>query len=144
MAIDVKTSRAYLRTRAEQEFQAKERERQTALGVLRAAVRSIMPHFPHARRVYLFGSAVRPGRLRVTSDLDVAVEGLLGAEEYFALWRELERAVHDWPIDLVDLDRRGVYFAARVRETGELTYERGDSNIGQFLAFLDDLSQAEQ
>ena len=32
------------------------------------------------------------GGLRSTSDVDVAIEGKLDAQEYFTLWRELERA----------------------------------------------------
>jgi len=70
---------------------------------------------------------LRPGALRSTSDIDLAVEGRLSAGEYFALWRELERAAVGWPIDLVELDR-DLRFAARVREQGELIYGHPDSD----------------
>jgi predicted nucleotidyltransferase len=126
MTFDVATCRAHLRTRQERQHQAREQQRRAVLQALCAAVRSIFPRFPSVQRAYLFGTVLRPGALRSTSDIDIAVEGRLNAEDYFALWRELERAVGGWPIDLVELDR-GVHFADRVRELGMLIYERPDS-----------------
>ena len=51
----------------------------------------------------------------------------LEAEQYFALWRQLEQAVVSWPVDLVELDQE-VPFAVRVPEQGEVIYERTDSD----------------
>ncbi|HEY71679.1 MAG TPA: nucleotidyltransferase domain-containing protein [Thermoflexia bacterium] len=42
------------------------------------------PSYPSLRRVYLFGSVIRPGAFLPSSDIDVAVEGL-DAEAYFDL-----------------------------------------------------------
>jgi predicted nucleotidyltransferase len=126
-AFDVAACRARLRARQEQQYLARERGRLAALQALRNAVCSVLPCFPGVRRVYVFGSVLRPGAWRSTSDVDLAVEGKLSAEEYFALWRELERAALNWPIDLVELDR-DLRFADRVREQGELIYERPDSS----------------
>jgi predicted nucleotidyltransferase len=80
-----------------------------------------LPRFPDVQRVFLFGSVLHPGRLRSTSDVDVAIEGKLDAQEYFTLWRELERAAPGWLIDLVELGR-DLHFAALARERGELIY----------------------
>ncbi len=115
--------RAYLQARWEQQNQAAEQRRQAVIQTVRAAAGRVLPRFSRVQRAYLFGSALRPAALRTTSDVDVAIEGALDAEEYFALWRELERAVPGWPIDLVELDD-DLPFAARVREKGELIYER--------------------
>lgn len=125
MAFDVTACRAHLRARQERQLRAREQRRQAALRALRIAACSILPRFPIVRRAYLFGSVLRPGALRSTSDIDVAIEGRLDAQEYFALWRELERAAPDWLIDLVELDR-DLRFAALVRERGELIYGRPD------------------
>jgi predicted nucleotidyltransferase len=65
--------------------------------------------------------------LRSDSDVDVAIEGDLSAEAYFALWRELERAIPGRPVEIVEL-RQGLHFAERVRQTGELIYERPDTD----------------
>jgi len=124
---DVAACRAHLQAQQERQYQAREQRRQAALKALREAARSVLPRFPGVRRAYLFGSVLRPGVLRSTSDIDVAIEGTLSAEEYFALWRELERAAAGWPVDLVELDR-DLRFAAHVRERGELVYGRPDSD----------------
>jgi predicted nucleotidyltransferase len=118
---DVAACRAHLQARQEQEYQAREQRRLAALKALRRAAQSVLPHFPCVRRAYLFGSVLRSGAWRSTSDIDLAIEGTLSAEAYFALWRELERAAAGWPIDLVELDR-DLHFADRVRERGELIY----------------------
>jgi predicted nucleotidyltransferase len=57
------------------------------------------------------------------SDVDVAVEGKLSAEDYFALWRALEEESGQ-PVDLVELTE-DLPFAHRIREQGEILYERG-------------------
>ena len=124
MAIDVQASRDWLITRERAAYQLRERRRRAAFDAVGAAVRAIAPRYPQVRRAFLFGSVTRPGGLSEISDLDVAVEGMLGAEEFFALWRELEQTVDEWPVDLVELDRRAAHFARRVWETGELIYER--------------------
>lgn len=126
--LDPAAIRAHLRARHERAYQAAEQRRQAALSAIRAAACAVFPRFPGVRRAYVFGSALRPGAMRADSDIDIAVEGTLFAEEYFALWRELEHAAGDWTIDLVELDRE-VRFADRVREEGVLLYERPDSDI---------------
>ncbi len=92
----------------------------------RAAIPVVASRCPAIRRAYIFGSVTRPGAFRADSDIDVAVEGELSADAYFSLWRDLEAALPGWEVDLVELDQ-DIYFATRVRESGELAYERCDS-----------------
>ena len=108
---DVAACRAHLRTRQEQEYRVRETRRQAALQSVCVAARSVLPRFPRVRRAYLFGSVLRPGSMRSTSDVDVAIEGGLTAEEYFALWRELESAATGWLIDLVAFYLHNLYCA---------------------------------
>ena len=117
----------YLRIRQERRQRRRERERQALLDTVRTATRTILPNFVDVRRAYLFGSVLRPEVMHLTSDIDIAIEGRLSAEDYFALWRQLEDTLIGWPIELVELDR-DLHFAARVRETGVLFYERPDSD----------------
>lgn len=126
-AFDVSACRAALRARQAQQYAEREKRREAALAAVRAAADHVFSHFPTVRRAYLFGSILRPGALRRTSDVDIAVEGELDAETYFAVWRELERSAEGWDIEMVELDP-GVRFAARVREQGEMIYERADSD----------------
>jgi len=122
---DVAASRAYLKGRQEQQEQRREDRRQAALAALRQAARSVLPRYPAVKRAFLFGSVVQRAGLRATSDVDLAIEGDLGAEEFFAVWRDLERAAPGWEIDLIELGR-DVYFSDGVRTRGELIYERAD------------------
>ena len=128
MAFDIIACRAHLRARLERQHRAREQRRQAALEALRAAACAVLPRFSAVRCAYLFGSVLRPGALRPTSDIDIAIEGGLDAQEYFALWRELERAAPGWLIDLVELDQ-DLCFAALVRERGELIYGYPDSDV---------------
>jgi predicted nucleotidyltransferase len=120
--IEVDACRANLRALYKQRQQAREHQRASARQALRAAANAVFPRFPGVHRAYLFGSVLYPGAFRSSSDVDVAVEGQLSAEEFFAVWRELEQAAAGWLIDLVELDK-DVHFLRRVREKGELVYQ---------------------
>ena len=125
---DLAASRAYLESRQEQEYRIRERRRQAALADVRAAVQRVLPRFPAIRRAYIFGSVLRPGAMRATSDVDIALEGELDAETYFAVWRELEKTAEGWEIEVIELGP-DLRFAASVRERGEWVYERTDPNV---------------
>ncbi len=126
-AMDFAACRAHLLARQRQQDQEREALRQQVVQAVCSAARSVLPSFPQVRRAYLFGSMLRGKVIRADSDVDVAVEGNLGAEDYFALWRDLERAIPERAIELVEL-RSGLHFAERVRQTGEVIYERQDTD----------------
>jgi predicted nucleotidyltransferase len=119
--------RAYLEAREGQRFQTREETRLRALEMARAAIQTVLPVFPRVRRAFLFGSITRPGAMRRDSDIDIAVEGDLTAEEYFALWRALDREISGWQVEVVELEK-DLHFAERVRKTGEKVYEAPNSN----------------
>jgi len=123
--VNIAACRESLLARERKARAEREARRLTALKAARQAVLECVPGYPSVRRAYLFGSVVRPGAFRRDSDVDVAVEGI-GVAEYFALWRDLERAASDWTIDLRDVTRTSL-FAERVRATGLLIYERDDA-----------------
>ncbi len=123
---EIAAAREHLRRREEAARRDREERRLKALWALRDAAPRVFPQFPAVRRAYLFGSVTRPGEMGRRSDVDVAVEGKLGAEDYFALWRALEEASGE-PIDLVELTD-DLPFASRVRESGEVIYERRNSD----------------
>ena len=127
-AFDLAASRAYLISCQEQAYQVAEQLRHAALHAVYRAARLVLPRLPGVERAYVFGSVLRPGAMHAGSDIDVALEGRLSAEEYFALWRALESELSEWTVDLVELDQE-VRFADRVREQGALIYERSDSDV---------------
>ncbi|BAS28162.1 nucleotidyltransferase family protein [Limnochorda pilosa] len=77
-----------------------------------------------ATRVYLFGSLAR-GWARLTSDIDLAVEGL-AADLYLQACARIE-AETDLPVDLVDLREAPPSLVRRVHEEGEVLLERSPS-----------------
>jgi len=121
-AVDIEACRRTFLDRERGRLAEREERRRKALEVVGAAIAKCGPRYDSARRIYLFGSATRPGALRPDSDVDVAVEGI-SASDYFALWRDLEREAPEWTIDLRDISGDSP-FGERVRETGILVYER--------------------
>lgn len=121
---EIAAARENLRRRHETACRAREERRQRAAQALRDAARRVFPPFSAVQRAYLFGSVTRPGEMGPESDVDVAVEGKLNAEDYFALWRALEEESGQ-PVDLVELTE-DLPFARLVRERGEILYERGN------------------
>ncbi len=109
--------REYHARRAVSRRAARETLRQRKLEQARVAIRRLAPRFPAVRRVYLFGSLLRPGRFDAASDIDVALEcDDLQAETPFAraLERELATAIDLRPC-------RGAV-AEAVRDGGEKVY----------------------
>lgn len=96
---------------------AREALRERKLRAARETIRRVAPEHPAVRRVYLFGSLLRPGRFGAASDVDVAVECEdLAAEAPFA--RALEREL-GMPIDLRPYQDAVV---DAVRDGGEKVY----------------------
>ena len=117
--------RKTLQAREERVRAERERLRQKALVEIRQAVHAVVGRYPVLRRVYLFGSVIRPGAFRLDSDIDVAVEGLdMGT--CFDLWADMERAMPGWTLDVRALAGADG-FSERVRQRGMLLYEREDS-----------------
>lgn len=126
--VDIAACKAYIQTRQRQRDMEREALRQQAMQAVRVAVPAVLATFPQVQRAYVFGSVVRSGAtLRSDSDIDIAVEGDLSAEVYFALWKELERAISSWTVEVVEIGKE-LRFAERVRRSGEIIYERSDSD----------------
>lgn len=125
--VDIEACRENLRQREEKKYGAREQLRQKARTSILSAIERVFPDYENVKRVYLFGSITRPGKFRIDSDIDVAVEGT-NAKEYFALWRDLERIITEWAIDLRELNEP-CYFTQTVQQRGELIYERKDDSF---------------
>lgn len=91
--------------------------REKKLGLAREAIRRLAPRYPAVRRVYLFGSLLRPGRFHEASDIDVALECEdLEVETPFA------RALEEELDTAVDLRPFKGAIAEAVRDGGEQVY----------------------
>ncbi len=78
--MDVAAYYANLQKRHRQREEEREVIRRRVATLARSAAQVVLPAFPQVRRAYLFGSVTRPGALRRSSDVDVAVEGDLDAD----------------------------------------------------------------
>ncbi len=109
--------REYHARRAGSRRAEREALRECKLEQAREAIRRLAPRFPAVRRVYLFGSLLRPGGFHATSDIDVAlVCDDLEAETPFA--RALERELGT----SIDLRPFAGAIAEAVRDGGEQVY----------------------
>lgn len=108
--------------REQQRYHESEKQRHAARQIVCDAIAITMPHYPTVRRVYLFGSVTKPGAFRSDSDIDIGVEGV-DVAVCFGIWRDLERIVKEWLLDVRSLDPDNP-FSLRVRQQGELIYER--------------------
>lgn len=115
--------RRNFQARMQRQREAREIRRRQALAAVRKGAPSLMAEWPAVHRAYLFGSITREGAFHAASDIDIAIEGEIDAETYFALWHALERALPDWAIDLRDISTHS-RFADLVRQSGDLIYER--------------------
>ena len=120
--IDIAAVRHNLQARAERERAGREARRAATERAVSEAVQKAIVNFPSVKRVFLFGSVIRPNAFRSDSDVDVAIEGL-GVADYFSIWRAIEEAAPGWTIDVRDITQPSD-FAERVRATGKTVYER--------------------
>ncbi len=74
-------------------------------------------------RIYQWGSLLRPGGFKPYSDIDVAVEGVVDTERFFALLGQAQ-SLTDFPVDIVQLEKIAPEHADDIRKYGRLVYER--------------------
>jgi predicted nucleotidyltransferase len=115
----MEAARQHYRARTAKRYEQREQLRLRWLQRVRMAILRLAPHHPGVQRVILFGSLIKAGQFRPSSDIDVAVacETLEGES---AFWRALERAL-ERDIDVRSLTGTVAEIAAR---EGEVVYER--------------------
>ena len=92
MVPDIEAARRYHHERAAERYRRREAERQQWFRRACDVVVVLAPQYPAVRRVFLFGSLVKPGRFRPDSDIDVAVLCDDVAVES-AFWQAVEQAL---------------------------------------------------
>ena len=119
---DVAYAREQWLIRERQRFQIGEERRAAALTASKQAIQAVLPRYSTIQRAYLFGSITRPGIFADHSDVDVAVDDA-SPEEYWAAWRDLDRATPGLQIDFRVL-ADDPSFGKLVQRNGILVYER--------------------
>jgi len=111
--------------RTEERLVTSEEQRHRARRAVRSTLPELLAQYPAVRRAYLFGSVLREGAFTASSDLDIALDGV-DAAVCLEVWREAEKAMAEWALDVRPLD--GSDFSARVRERGEIIYGRSSQS----------------
>jgi len=114
--------RRNLLQRLQRRSEERDERRRRALRDVCEQAPTILVRHPTVVRAYAFGSVTEPGSFHAGSDIDIAVEGTT-AEAYFAVWRDLERVLTDWMVDVREINDDSP-FATRIRESGMVIYER--------------------
>lgn len=89
-----------------------------AQAIIEMIVQSFSP-----RRIYQWGSLLRPGGFKPYSDIDIAVEGVVDAERFFAMLGQAQ-SLTAFPVDIVQLEKIAPEHAEDIRQYGRLVYER--------------------
>ena len=123
--VDLDQVRAFLAER-ERRRRAKLDERYARAGRDVRAIVSEIATQVNPRRIYQWGSLLDRNRFSEISDVDIAVEGLNGAAEFF---QALGIAMNgtDLPVDVVEMEKLPADVAQRIRDRGALVHERQDS-----------------
>ena len=77
------------------------------------------------KRIYQWGSLLHRERFSEISDIDIAVEGLTGAEQFFQVLG-IAMDGTSFPVDVVEIEKVPESVERRIREKGKLVYERTD------------------
>ncbi len=78
------------------------------------------------RKIYQWGSLLDFSRFSEISDIDIALEGLSGPEEYFRILGFC-LGMTSFPVDVIEIDKIDKETARQIQEYGKLVYEHKDS-----------------
>lgn len=85
-------------------------------------VRILVEQYPVVR-IYQWGSLLDESRFSEVSDIDIAIEGDVSAEDFFRLYGEAAE-ITNFHLDLVQLDKIDPLHARSIRKKGKVIYER--------------------
>jgi predicted nucleotidyltransferase len=123
----VSASRAWLAARDQRRAERRRRLWAQAKQDADAIVAMIIEHHSPVR-IYQWGSVIEPAHFAEYSDIDIAVEGLRGPEEYFALLGQAEKLTR-FPIDIVELEHIEPEYAEIIRAYGVLRYDSAEVKV---------------
>lgn len=77
----------------------------------------------HPEKIYQWGSLIDSSQFSEISDIDIALEGLSGPEEYFALLGDAMEMT-SFPVDIIELEKIDPADAEHIKRKGKLIYEQ--------------------
>ena len=117
LPINLDKVRAFLDGKRERTRRARTALLEQAQSDARAIIERIArAHNPS--RIYQWGSLIETGHFTELSDIDIALEGLRSAEEYFAILGDV-MGMTAFPLDIIELEKVDTETAERIRRPGE-------------------------
>ena len=121
MTVSITKAREFLKAKKRQRQERLDRLSSRAASDCEAIVSMIIERY-NPIRIYQWGSLVDRSRFREYSDIDLAVEGIGGPEDFFGMLGEAEKMT-DFSLDIVDMDKIEPEFADIIRQKGKVIYE---------------------
>lgn len=75
------------------------------------------------KRIYQWGSLLDREHFAEISDIDIALEGITSAEQWFEIYGDIMN-MSDFSIDLVQIEKIAPEFAEIIKKKGKVVYER--------------------
>lgn len=88
-----------------------------------ASIVELLIHKYGPKRIYQWGSLVEGVDFTEYSDIDIAVEGIKTAEDFFSMTGDAMKLTR-FPLDIVELEKIEPQFAEDIIEKGKIVYER--------------------
>jgi predicted nucleotidyltransferase len=129
-AFDIKAAAENLRKRFERNRRERLALHERAARDAAAIIEMVRKRY-NPKRIYQWGSVLKPEQFDENSDIDIAVEGLRSAEEFFALFGDAWKMTK-FPLDLVEIEKVHPAHIDSIRERGKLVYERTDPPASGF------------
>ena len=118
----IQRARRRLEERAQERAEELEAKRLEAARDSQAIARMIAREY-EPRRIYQWGSVLRPGGFREYSDVDIAVEGVTDAGAFFKMLAAAGKMT-SFPLDLVQMEKIEPEYAEEIRRYGEVIHEK--------------------
>jgi predicted nucleotidyltransferase len=120
--MDMERVRAFLAEKEERRDKDLDQRFETARRDFQRIIAHIVDRYSPTR-IYQWGSLLDRTRFSAISDIDIALEGLAGPAEYFAILGDAA-GMSDLPVDVIELEKVPPATAEAIRSEGRLVHER--------------------
>lgn len=130
-SFDYKKARQFLENKEEKrEIILNERYRRAQHDFQRIIKKILDNCYP--KRIYQWGSLLNRKSFTEISDIDIALEGITSAAEFFKIYGDIMNMTN-FSIDLIQIEKIEPEFAELIKEKGIIVYERKrkSSDIGE-------------